>query len=90
MDKQQPQQPQQPNYNLNIDTTPIFYADDVVWNISSTGVVLNFVQSIMGSNQKKVITRVGMSRELAKVFASLFGKNMLLTEVQGQVGKVKS
>lgn len=77
----------QGNININMDTTPVFYADVIFWNISAHGVVLNFGQTIMGSNQVKIITRVGMSREHAKNFMAGFSKNMALTEAQGQTGK---
>ena len=84
MDKKQ----QSPgNVNLNLDTTPVLYTDNVIWNIAPDGVMLNFAQGILGTNQIRVAARVGMSREFAKRFLSDFGKNLALTEVQGQTGK---
>ena len=85
-------QPKQPlgNVNLNIDTTPVYYTDTVMWNITPDGVVLNFGQRIMGSEQVKVISRIGMSREFVKQFMADLGKNIALTEVHGQTGKEKS
>jgi len=77
----------QGNVNINMDATPVYYTDVIFWNISPHGVVLNFGQVIMGSNQVKIITRVGMSREHAKIFMAGFSKNMVLTEAQGQTGK---
>jgi hypothetical protein len=44
----------------------------------------------MGSNQIKVVSRIGMSREFAKKFVKEFGSNLALTEAQGQTGKAKS
>ena len=78
------------NVNLNIDNTPVFFTDNVMWNISPYGIVLNFGQSIMGSGQIKITNRVGMSREFMKKFLADLGKNIALTEGQGQTGKAKS
>ena len=57
---------QENNVNLNVDTTPVYFSDFVVWNISPDGIVVNFGQKIMGTNQTKITSRVGMSREFAK------------------------
>lgn len=83
-------QSQQGNVNLNIDNTPVLYTDVIFWNISPDGIVLNFGQTIMGTNQVKIITRVGMSREHAKKLSDKFGKDIALTETQGQTGKKTS
>lgn len=87
MDKNQPPQG---NINLNVETTPVLYIDNVFWNITPDGVVLNLGQSIMGPQQVKIIARIGMSREFSKRFISDLGKNLALTEGQGQTGKAKS
>ncbi len=88
-DKKQPV-PMQGNINLNMDVTPVHYVDFVVWNISGNGVVLNFGHAVMGSNQVKITARVGMSKDFLSRFLSDLGKNLVLTEAQGQTGKQKS
>lgn len=88
--KPTPQTPNQGNLNLNIDTTPVFYTDFVNWNITPDGVVLNFGQAIMGSNQIKITSRVGLGRDFLKRFIGDLGKMVALTEGQGQTGKPKS
>ncbi len=80
----------QANINLNLENTPVLYADNIFWNISPDGVMLNFGQSIMGSGGVKVVSRVGMSREFVKRFIADLGKNLALTEGHGQTGKAKS
>lgn len=86
MDEKQPQA----NINLNLENTPVLYVDNIYWNISPDGVMLNFGQSIMGSNGIKVVSRVGMNREFLKRFIVDLGKNLALTEGHGQTGKPKS
>ena len=85
-DKKQPQA----NVNLNIENTPVLYVDNVFWNVSPDGVMLNFGQSIMGSGGVRIVSRVGMSREFIKRFIVDLGKNLALTEGHGQTGKVRS
>ncbi len=82
--------PIQANVNLNIESTPVLYADNVYWNVSPDGVILNFGQSIMGSGGVRIVSRVGMSREFVKRFIADLGKNLALTEGHGQTGKAKS
>jgi hypothetical protein len=89
MDKEQTPQVQG-NINLNMDTTPAIYADFAAWNINADGVSLNFGQIIMGSNQVKIYNRIGMSRQFIKRIMEGLGKDLALTEAQGQTGKSKS
>ena len=75
------------NRNVNTINTPIYYTDDIVMTISNLGVVIDFGQRLMSSNQIQVITRVGMSREHAKIFLREIGKLLVMTEGQLETGK---
>ena len=90
MDKEQKQPQVQGNINLNMDTIPALYADFATWNISPDGVIINFGQIIFGSNQVKIYSRVGFSRHFLKRTVELLGKDLALTEAQGQTVKAKS
>ncbi len=85
---------QNQNFNLNTDTTPVLFADSVSWNITRAGIVLSFGQTaaigLKRSSVVKIVSRIGLSRDFTKDFLQAFGKNLALTEAQGQTGKVKS
>ncbi|HUD44407.1 MAG TPA: hypothetical protein VMR41_02595 [Patescibacteria group bacterium] len=76
--------------NINLDTTPVLYTDNILMNTNEDGVILNIGQMI-GTNQLRVVARVGMSRSHAKKFLKELGKLLALTEGQSQTGeKVKN
>ncbi len=84
---------QDQNFNLNTDTTPVLFADSVSWNITRAGIVLSFGQtSAIGPKGSvvKIVSRIGLGRDFTKDFLQAFGKNIALTEAQGQTGKIKS
>ncbi len=56
------------NVNVNFDTTPILYTDNVSMTVNEDGVVLDFTQRLLTTNQVKIVARIGMSREHAKKF----------------------
>jgi hypothetical protein len=89
MENQQNPVKQSANINLNVDSTPVFFSDFLLWNISPDGVVLNFAQKILGSNQIKIVARIGMSKDFTKKALNDLSKNIALTEAQGQTGKPK-
>ena len=62
------QKQNQMNVNINLDTTPILYTDNVLISGSEDGIVLDFGQKVGPTNQVRVVARVGMSREHAKKF----------------------
>lgn len=82
---EQTQKPEQ-KVNVNVESTPVLYSDMIIWNMNKEGVVLNFGQRIMGSDQVTIVSRIGMSRELAKKLND-FMKDLALTEAEGQIGK---
>lgn len=81
---------QKSNINLNMDNTPLYFTDFIIWNINKNEVVLNFGSKILGQNQIKVVARVGTSKEFFKQFLKDIEKKLMLSEVQGQTGKAKS
>ena len=52
--------------NLNLDLTPILYTDSVFMTSNSDGVVLDVGQRVASTNQVRIVSRIGMSREHAK------------------------
>lgn len=75
--------------NINLDTTPVFYTDNILMNTNEDGVVLNFGQMLGPTNQLRIVARVGMSRNHAKKFLQEFGKLLAMTEGQSQTGEKK-
>jgi len=69
--------------NLNLDTTPVLYTDNVIMTINDDGVVLNFSQSVVSTNKVRIVSRVGMSREHAKKFVNKLGS--LLVKSEGKI-----
>ncbi|MEI6532545.1 MAG: DUF3467 domain-containing protein [Candidatus Roizmanbacteria bacterium] len=76
--------------SINLDTTPILYTDNVFMNVNENGVVLDITQNLGPTNQLRVVSRIGMSREHAKRFLKEFGKLLAMTEGQGQTGEKKN
>lgn len=72
--------------NINLDTTPILYTDNVIITVNPDGVVLDITQRLANTNQVRVVARVGMSREQAKKVTSELGKILALTEGQVKTG----
>jgi len=81
--KQQPMQvPQQQNVSVsvNLDTTPILFADNILITANENGIVLDVAQKLASSNQTRIVSRVGMSRTHAKKFAAELSRLIALTE----------
>ncbi len=72
--------------NVNLDTTPILYTDNVMITVNPDGVVLDVTQRLANTNQVRVVARVGMSREQAKKLTAELGKILALTEGQVKTG----
>jgi len=77
------------NVNVNFDTTPILFTDNVMINTNPDGVTLNFMQQLMNTNQLRVVGRIGMSREHAKRFVKEIGKLLAMTEGVGTTVEIK-
>lgn len=77
----------QVNLNINLDTTPIFYTENIFISTSSDGVTMDVAQKLVGTNQQRIVTRVGMSREHAKKFLKELGNLLAITEGNTQTGE---
>lgn len=75
------------NVNVNLDTTPIYYTDNVFITINEDGIVFDFTQKLGPTTQLRVVSRVGMSREHAKKFYKILGDQLKLVEGQVQTAK---
>lgn len=85
MDKQnQNDQQNSMNVNVNLDTTPILYSDNIFLSVNEDGVVLDFSQKLGSTNQMRIVSRIGMSREHAKKFYKVLGDQLKLVEGQVQ------
>lgn len=85
--KQPAPEQQQMAVNINLDTTPILYTDNIYIVSNEDGITLNVMQNMAGTNQLRIVARVGMSRNHAKKFTAEMGKLLALTEGQGQTGE---
>lgn len=54
--------------NINLDTTPILYTDNIILTVNEDGVVLDICQKLGPTNQVRVVSRIGMSKDHAKKF----------------------
>lgn len=76
-------------FNLNLDATPILYTDTVRLTTNQMGVVLSFGQSVDTTNQARIVSRIGMSREHAKIFLQELGTLLAMTQGNVQTGEKK-
>ncbi len=81
-----------PNFqiNVNLDTTPIYYTDNIYMTSNADGVVLDVMQKLGSTNQVRIVSRLGMSRDHAKKFAQELAKLLAMTEGQSQTSKAKN
>lgn len=77
------------NVNVNFDSTPILFTDNVMINTNQDGVTLNVMQQLMNTNQLRVVARIGMSREHAKRLVKEMGKLLAMTEGVGTTVEAK-
>lgn len=73
--------------NLNLDTTPVLYTDNIYMTANSDGVVFDVGQKVGSTNQVRVVARVGMSRDHAKKFVNELGKILAMSEGKNHTGK---
>ena len=78
---------QQIDLNINLDSTPILYTDNIFMNANEDGFVLDIGQKVMHTNQVRVVARIGMSRPHAKKFIAEMGKLLAITEGRSQSGE---
>ncbi len=65
---------------MNLDTTPVLYTDNVRLTTNKMGVVLGFGQTVDTTNQIRIVSRIGMSREHAKLLLKELGSLLAMTE----------
>ena len=75
--------------NINLDTTPVLYTDNVLMTVNPDGVVLDFCQRLGKTNQVRVVARIGMSREHAKKFIAQLERILVQAEGKLQSGEGK-
>lgn len=74
--------------NINLDTTPILYTDNIIMSVNEDGVVLDICQKLEPTNQARVVSRIGMSKSHAKKFLKTFSDLINMSEGQVQTGKI--
>jgi hypothetical protein len=77
-------------FNINPDTTPVLYTDNIFMNANEDGVTLNVGQKIISTDQVKIVARIGMSRQHAKKFVAEMSKLLAMTEGHLQSGDKKN
>lgn len=73
--------------NVNLDTTPILYTDNILLTTNEDGLTMDICQKIGSSNQMRIVARVGMSRVHAKKLLDEMGKLLAMTEGRKQTGE---
>lgn len=73
-------QKKQVQISVNLDTTSVLYTDNINMTVNPDGVVLDVMQKLGPTNQVRIVTRVGMSREHAKKFVKKLGELLLKSE----------
>lgn len=73
--------------NVNLDTTPILYTDNILLTTNEDGLVMDICQKLGTTNQVRIVARVGMSRVHAKKLLDEMGKLLAMTEGRKQTGQ---
>lgn len=76
--------------NVNLDTTPILYTDNISMTVNPDGLVLDIMQRLGPTNQVRIVARIGMSREHAQKFARELAKLLAVTQGASETGKKKN
>ncbi len=80
MKNEKPQSDDNVAVNINLDTTPILYTDNIHMTTNEDGVILDVMQRVGNPKQMRIVSRIGMSRSHAKKFVEKLGKLLALTE----------
>lgn len=83
------QQNNQTVVDVNLDTTPILYTDNILMSTNEYGVVFDMAQNLGPTNKLRIVSRVGMSREHARKFITELGKLLAMTEGQMTTNNMK-
>ena len=89
MDEKQNPKENQIAFNINLDTTPILYTDNIFMVTNPDGLVLDIGQRLSTTNQMRIVARIGMSRDHAKKFVTELNKLLLMTDGKLQTGDKK-
>lgn len=81
-----PTPPQNVSVSVDLNTTPILYTDNVLISMNEDGVVFDVTQKLVGANQVRIVSRVGMSRTQAKKFVAEASRLLALTEGKSGTG----
>jgi len=80
--------PNEVQLNINLDSTPVLYTDNVYMTLNEDGVVLDICQRMGNTNQVRVVARVGMSTTHAKKLVKHLGDLLMAPDGRTQTGKV--
>lgn len=73
--------------NVNLDTTPIYYTDNIFMTTNEDGVMVDVCQKLGKTSQMRIVARFGMSRSHAKKFLREMSKLLAMTEGGSETGK---
>ena len=76
--KQSVAAPHNLSVSVNPDTTPILFTDNVLITANDDGVVLDITQKL--GDQRRIVSRIGMSRTHARKFITEASRLLALTE----------
>lgn len=76
--------------DVNLDTTPILYTDNILMSTNANGLVFDVGQKLGPTNKLRIVSRIGMSREHAKKFLAELGKLIAMTDGSSQTGGSKN
>ena len=77
------------NLNINFDSTPVMFTDNVMMTTNPDGFVMNIMQQLLNTNQVRVVARIGMSRDHAKKLVKEMGRLLAMTEGHGETSSTK-
>jgi hypothetical protein len=69
------------NIKVNPEKTPILTVDGYIIGSNNANVVLNFAQSVLGTNQQHVVARVSLTHLQAKEFLSKLNEHLEKHEI---------
>lgn len=90
MDKNNQNMTKETSIGVNLDTTPIFYTDNIFMSTNKFGLILDICQRLASTNNLRIVSRIGMSREHAKRFLTELGNLLAMTEGQSQTNTSKN
>ena len=73
--------------SVNLDSTPVLFTDNINMTVNPDGIVLDIMQRLGPTNQVRIVSRIGMSREHAKKFLKKLGELLLKSEGEMITGK---